>query len=159
MLLNGNRDRISQKQSFSHNVVVAQTGGGKTSSFIIPNIFTLDRCSMLVTDLSGELHKKTSGYMMKKGFEIKVINPTDLEISNRYNPLSSVESYKDILETANILISAEDPNPKDPFWNNGAKKMVEILTSTLIEQRNQLRASGIKDPEKYCNQTKRLLMC
>jgi len=151
LLLNGNRDRISAENSFSHLVVLAPTSGGKSSRYIIPNIFTLDNCSMLVTDLSGELYKKTSGHMREKGFDIKIINPTDLNLSNRYNPLSSVKTHKDILDTATILITSADPNPKDPFWNNGAKKMLELVITSLVEQRKKLKNSGVQDYNKYCN--------
>ena len=61
--MNGKASRISQANSFMHSIIVANTGRGKTSSFVIPNIFTLDNCSILVTDLSGDLFEKTSGKM------------------------------------------------------------------------------------------------
>jgi len=151
LLLNGLWDRISQKASFNHNIVVARIGGGKSSSFIIPNILKLNNCSILCTDLSGELHEKTSGYMARKGYDIKIINPAKLDISNRYNPLASVSTYKEILDVSAILINAGDPNPKDPFWNNGAKKLLEILITALVNQREIRSAKNIQDYDKYCN--------
>jgi type IV secretion system protein VirD4 len=151
LLLNGKRDRISQKNSFTHSLVVAPAGGGKTSSFIIPNIFTLDNCSILCTDLSGELYKKTSGKMKEKGFDIKIINPTKLDISNRYNPLSSIQTHKDILDTASILVNSGTNYGNDPFWNQGAKKLIEILITSLICQREQLKKLKFKDYDKFCN--------
>lgn len=151
LVLNGGLDRISQKASFTHSIVVAKTGGGKTSSFIIPNILKLDNCSILCTDLSGDLYEKTSGYMSQKGYDVKIINPTKLDISNRYNPLASISTYKEILDVASILINAGDPNPKDPFWNNGAKNLLAILITALVNQRETRKQSGIKEYDKYCN--------
>ncbi len=151
LLINGLRDRISQKTSFTHCLVVAKTGGGKTSSFIIPNILKLNNCSILCTDLSGELHKKTSGYMAKKGYDIKIINPTKLDISNRYNPLASITTYKEILDVSSILANSGVQHRSDPFWNHGAKKLIEILVTALVSQKEQRKQNNIKNHDKYCN--------
>jgi type IV secretory pathway TraG/TraD family ATPase VirD4 len=151
LLLNGKNDRMSQKNSFIHNLLVAPTGGGKTSSFIVPNIFSLDNCSILVTDLSGEIYTKTSGRMAQRGYDIKVLSTANISLSHRYNVLASVKTHKDILEVASILINSSDPNPKDPFWNNGAKKLLEILITLLIAQREKFKEYNVTDYDKYCN--------
>jgi len=135
LLVNGRRARLSIHNSFTHSIVLATTGGGKSSKFIIPNIFKLDNCSILCTDLSGELYKKTSGYMAKKGYKVQVINPSNLKQSSCYNPLSTVKTDKEILSIASILRNSGDPNPKDPFWNQGAKNILEIIITALIGQR------------------------
>lgn len=75
ILLDGQNKRLSPKDSFNHMAIIARTGGGKTTSYIIPNIFKLaqNNNSMIITDLSGELYEKTSGYLKKKGFKIHVL--------------------------------------------------------------------------------------
>jgi type IV secretory pathway TraG/TraD family ATPase VirD4 len=88
LLLNGKNDRLSAKNSFTHALLVARTGGGKTSSFIIPNILDRDNASILVTDLSGELYKKTSGFMKNIGYNVLCLNLIDPSLSNTYNPLA-----------------------------------------------------------------------
>jgi len=89
ILLDGKNKRLSEKESFNHLAVIARSGGGKTSAFIMPNIYKLatQNCSMVITDLSGEIYEKTSGYLKQRGFKIYVLDPENLEQSNRYNPL------------------------------------------------------------------------
>ena len=40
LLIDGQNSRISQKDSYEHVAVIAKPGSGKTTAFIIPNIFT-----------------------------------------------------------------------------------------------------------------------
>jgi type IV secretory pathway TraG/TraD family ATPase VirD4 len=145
LLLDGKNDRISLKNSFTHSIIVANTGRGKTSSFVIPNIFTLDNCSILTTDLSGELYLKTSGRMKQRGFEIKAINLADFNKSDTFNPLESVKTDSDILEVVEILISSSGMKNEDPFWNNGAKTILLIVISCLVNQREK------EGTREFCN--------
>lgn len=151
LLLNGKRDRMSESNSFTHCLVVAKTGGGKSSTFIIPNLLTLRNCSILCTDLSGELYRKTAGYMKKTGFDIQIMNPENLAMSSQYNPLESLRTHQDILDLAHILITSSNSNPNDPFWNNGAKKLLELVISVLVSQREKLKQAGSENPAKYCH--------
>jgi len=87
LLLDGYKSRLSQKKSFEHLAIIARTGAWKTSSFIIPNILTLDECSLIITDPSCEIRTKTEAILKEKWFKIIVLNPTNLEESQTYNPL------------------------------------------------------------------------
>ena len=145
LLMNGKTARISQNNSFTHSIIVANTGRGKTSSFVIPNIFTLDDCSILVTDLSGELFEKTSGKMKEKGFEVKAINLAEPFKSNTFNPLASVKTDRQILEVVEILLQAGSFSKEDAFWNNGTRTILKILISCLISQREK------EKNDVYCN--------
>ena len=122
LLMNGKKDRISPNHSFTHSIIVANTGRGKTSSFVIPNIFTLDNCSILVTDLSGGLYTQTSGKMKEKGFEIKTINLANTNKSSMFNPLASVKTDRDILEVVEILFNAGNVKSSDTFWDQGQEQ-------------------------------------
>ena len=50
LVLDGGASRLSADNSFRNLAVVATTGAGKTSSFILPNLLTLDDCSIVTTD-------------------------------------------------------------------------------------------------------------
>lgn len=145
LLMNGKTARISEKNSFTHSIIVANTGRGKTSSFVIPNIFTLDDCSILVTDLSGELYQKTSGKMQEKGFKIKTINLAESFKSSTFNPLASVRTDKDILEVVEILLNAGNFSKEDPFWSNGAKTILRLIIACLVKQREK------EQTDELCN--------
>jgi len=105
LLLDGKNKRLSLKESFNHLAVASRTGGGKTTAYVLPNIYKLanDNCSIVLTDLSGEIYEKTSGYLKSKGFKIYVLDPTDLKSSNRFNPLYYATSPSKIDKVAEIL--------------------------------------------------------
>ena len=125
LLLDGKDKRLSIKDSCNHLAVISRTGGGKTSTFVLPNIYKLanDKCSMVITDLSGEIYEKTSGYLKNKGFTIYVLDPLNLQGSNRFNPLYYAATPSKIDKVANILISSNTRGSisgDSQFWYDGA---------------------------------------
>jgi type IV secretory pathway TraG/TraD family ATPase VirD4 len=134
LLLNGRELRLSERVSFEHLAVIARTGAGKTSNYIIPNMFTLDNCSMVVTDLSGELFEKTSGYLWRrKGFDIQAINFSSVEDSFRYNPLAHIRGSEDVAELSHILIKSANPKAtaSEKYWLDGAEQLLTILINGI----------------------------
>jgi len=150
LLLNWLYDRLSRKDSYTNLLLVWKVWGGKSSWFAIPNLLKLDNCSILTVDISGELFLKTSWAMKAKWYEVKILNPTNLWISEKYNPLAFVSDHKSISEIAHILIHSSHSSKWDSFWNNGAMKLLEILIACLVLQRQKLKKSGIKDYSKFC---------
>ena len=137
LVLDGADKRLSQKESFNHMGIIARTGGGKTTGYIVPNILKLaqGKNSMVVTDLSGELYQKTSGFLKKKGFKIYVLDPEDLNTSIGYNPLYYALSSIEIDEIAEILIKSANPGQikaEDKMWLDGAKTFLTILIKVLV---------------------------
>lgn len=131
LVINGTTQRLSENDSFRNLAMIASTGWGKTSGYIIPNILTQNTGSMVITDPSGALFKQTSGALQKKGYSVKVLNPLDLEHSIRFNPFSGLNSYSEVDEIAHILVKTANPDAKDPFWNQGAEMIISILARTL----------------------------
>lgn len=137
VVLDGKNKRLSTKDSFNHMGIIARTGGGKTTGYIIPNIlkFANNNNSMIVTDLSGELYQKTSGYLKKKGFKVYVLDPEDLNVSLSYNPLYYALDSISIDEIVNVLIKSSNPGEvkqSDKIWLDGAKTFLNILIKALI---------------------------
>lgn len=134
LLIDGKSKRLSLKQSFEHVVVVARSGGGKTSRYIIPNLLTLDHCSIVVTDPSGEIHQKTSGYLQRKGYAVQVLNLDNPSQSLCYNPLAKARTVLEMTEVAHILIRSANPDyEKSPFWYGGAEIILDVLIKCLRE--------------------------
>ena len=137
LLLDGKDKRLSIKDSCNHLAVISRTGGGKTSTFVLPNIYKLanDNCSIVLTDLSGEIYEKTSGYLAQKGFKIYVLDPLNLQGSNRFNPLYYATSPSKIDKVANILISSNTKGSisgDSQFWYDGAKSLLSMVIKTLM---------------------------
>lgn len=136
LVIDGDSKRLDEKHSFNHIALFARSGAGKTTSYIIPNIFRLasSKASMVVTDLSGELFYKTSGFMQSRGYKVYVLDPENLSESIRYNPMYYATDSIAIDEMAEILIKSSNPNAsgEDKVWLDGAKSIIGILAKVLI---------------------------
>lgn len=125
--------RLSEKASFKSVLALGGMGAGKSSTYVIPNAFTLDNCSMVFTDTSGELYAQTSGYLASKGFEIQVFNLQDLDRSLAYNPLAHLTSFTDVHKTAQLLVNSSIKDA-DGFWNEGAVRIIRVIIQCLINR-------------------------
>ena len=138
LLVDGKSKRLSSKESFNHLALFSRTGGGKTTSYVLPNIYKLasQKCSMIITDLSGEIYNKTSAYLHSQGFKIYVLDPKHLDESIRYNPLEYAKDSMSIDMVSEILISSsglKGTKAEDKIWSDGAKNFISILIKVLNE--------------------------
>jgi type IV secretion system protein VirD4 len=132
LLIDGQSRRLSHEDSFRNLAVIATTGGGKSSAFIVPNILSLDDCSMVVTDPSGALYERTANDLKKRGFDVLKLDPRNLMDSIRYNPLDRARSFPEMNEIAHILVhTAAHGSNLDPFWLSGAQDILAILIKCL----------------------------
>ena len=132
LVLDGVDARLSADDSFRNLAVIATTGAGKTSSFILPNLLTLDDCSIVATDPSGTLYERTSGDLRKRGYDVVRLDPVNLGASIGYNPLSRANTSPEMQEIAHILIRTPNAGAKvDPFWVSGAEEITSIFIKCL----------------------------
>lgn len=136
LLVDGKNKRLSAKESFNHLALFSRTGGGKTTSYVLPNVYKLasGNCSMVITDLSGEIYDKTSAYLHNQGFKIYVLDPKNLDESIRYNPLEYAKDSMSIDMVSEILIASsglKGTKAEDKIWSDGAKNFISILIKVL----------------------------
>ena len=83
-------------KTFPHALIVAPTGRGKTTGFVIPNLLTWEG-SAVVLDVKGENFEATARHRRKQGDKIFRFAPTDFEDrrTHRYNPLLRISELKD----------------------------------------------------------------
>ena len=126
--------QISRKKSFQNVMVVGGVGTGKTTTQAIPSLLKMDNCSMVVTDLSGELLQATGHDLERRGFEVVVLNLMDINRGCFYNPLALLKTPTDIAQAAHILVKSSSAmrDSKDPFWNAGAERILRILMSCML---------------------------
>ena len=122
--------RLSLKESYKNLCLVAPTGSGKTTRFVIPNILNCSG-SAVVTDPAGELFKLTSGHMEKRGYKIQVLNPADITGSFRFNPLMRFNSPQQLKQIATTIGNSID-SKGDPFWSIMAKNIIFVCLSALV---------------------------
>lgn len=124
------RHRLSLGNSYKNLALVAPTGSGKTTRFLIPSLLNVEG-SAVVTDPSGEIYRMTSGHLEERGFRIKVLEPADLSRSLRFNPLEYFRSPQELRSLAASL--AENGAGNDRFWMIGATNILYICLRALVE--------------------------
>jgi type IV secretory pathway TraG/TraD family ATPase VirD4 len=129
-LVLSHNNRLPLEESYKNLCLVAPTGTGKTSTFVIPNILQCEG-SMVVTDPAGEIYKKTSGHMKEKGYNIQVLQPTNLDHSIRFNPLVRYKNQQQLRQLAAILNSNVASDKSDPFWTTAALNIIYISLCAL----------------------------
>lgn len=141
--------RLSEEDSFKNLCLIAPTGAGKTTRFLIPALLSIQG-SAIVTDPSGEIFSKTSGYL-KDRFDLRVLQPANLLDSIRFNPLHRCYTEQDFKRIAVILANSTTSGHSEPIWSIGAS---HILFITLLALREVYK----KDPSQMHLGNARLLL-
>lgn len=133
LLIDGKDKRLSVSESFQNVCFAARVGAGKTTKYIIPNV--LDKAkqnlSMVVHDPKGEVHQATSGYLAANGYKVVVFNPHHVSESNLFNPFCEAKNAIELELIAETLIWSGNPAESDPYWNNGATRILSALIKCL----------------------------
>lgn len=135
VLIDGVGKRLSVKDSLAHVAVIAKSGFGKTTGYIIPNI--IDRIrqgdSVVVLDPSRELYERTHRFADKHNYQVLVVDPTDPTL-NSFNPFYGL-TYADMSDLRSIstsLILSRYGNDKEPIWNDGAISLIFFFAKCLV---------------------------
>ncbi len=135
VLIDGKNKRLSDIDSFQAVGIFSPPGRGKTTGYIVPNILNKaqQKCSMLISDPSGEIFEKTSGYLASKGYDIQVICPSEPELSAQFNPFEGLD-HRHIDELGALcqsIVLSKYGGDKEQIWNDGAIDIEEIIAKTL----------------------------
>ncbi|MDQ7860994.1 type IV secretory system conjugative DNA transfer family protein [Peribacillus frigoritolerans] len=107
----------------------------------MPNVLHEKECSLVVTDPKGEVYELTSEVKRRQGYEVHVVNFSEMGYSDRYNPFDYVREEVQASTVANAIIASKnDPKRKD-FWYNAQFSLLKALILYAIhelppEQRN-----------------------
>lgn len=121
-----------------HSLVIASSGMGKTTSYIIPSLLSMrPQQSAVVFDPGGDVFSITSGWLIKQGFKVKVIDFENHERSEKFNALFRAKDDLSIQKVASILIDVnyQDGKVSDPFWTDGAKSILTLLLQALLNEK------------------------
>lgn len=129
----GDSNKIKYFKEFTHSMLVALTGAGKTRRIILESIcmqIMFGKC-ILNTDIKGELFYYTSDFAKSHGYKVIVVDLNNPQKSNCYNFLQPV---LDALEEGN-----REYNSKIEGFNKNKKIRQEEIKSKLeldIESEN-----------------------
>lgn len=117
--------RLSAEESFKNLILMAPSGFGKTTRYVIPNLLELEG-SAVVTDPSGEIYRATSGELARRGFAIQVLQPAAPGSSLRFNPLHYFRSDTELRRLATVLAGTVGGDERDAFWRIGATDVLHF---------------------------------
>lgn len=123
----------------NNDLIIGISGSGKTRSYVKPNILQANE-SMIVVDTKGSLYEETKDVLEEAGYEIWLLDLTDMENSlTGYNPLSFIRydaindeyNEQDIASVAMVLCPIE--SDREPFWDYAARLQLEALIAYVLE--------------------------
>lgn len=90
------RTKLLCSTVFPHALIVAPTGRGKTSGFVIPNLLAF-KGSAVILDVKGDCFQATARHRSAQGDKVYRFAPVDWHDrrSHRYNPLLRIAELKD----------------------------------------------------------------
>ena len=97
----------------AHTLVIGTTGSGKTTTFINPTVQILantkGKPSMLISDPKGELYTLHAKSLIKRGYDVKVLDLRNPYCSIRWNPLEKpYEMYQEMLSLEDKVVANEE---------------------------------------------------
>jgi type IV secretory pathway TraG/TraD family ATPase VirD4 len=140
----GNRMSIPNEERNRHVLIIAKTGGGKTTKAILPVLYNDCLCperSTIVIDSKPEMWGKLAGMTRKYNprKNLMLFNPLDPTRSMSWNILSKVTDDTDAKLIANTIIMATDvANSKQdsPFFRNNALQLLNAMMVGLLNDPN-----------------------
>jgi type IV secretion system protein VirD4 len=133
-----NHFKITRKASFSNAAIIGVTGSGKSTRLIIPTALSLTNCSLLIHDPSQEIGEKTMPRRLQSG-PVKVINFSDEQVSDGFNPLSRCTDEYEISKLAHQIVVTSDKNSGDDYWQLSSKDLLKSMIMLLFHQPPEYR--------------------
>lgn len=97
----------------AHTLIIGTTGSGKTTTFINPTVQILantkGKPSMLISDPKGELYALHAKSLIKRGYDVKVLDLRNPYCSIRWNPLEKpYKMYQEMLSLEDKVVVNEE---------------------------------------------------
>ena len=114
-------------------LVIGGSGAGKTRFYVKPNVMQ-SNCSMVVLDPKGEILRDTGYMLMKKGYQVRVLDLIEMSRSHCYNPFVYLRDDNDVQRLVTNLFKSTTPKgatSQDPFWDTAAQMLLLALVFYL----------------------------
>lgn len=129
----------------SHNlneIVIGGSGAGKSFRKIKPDIMQMTG-SYVVTDPSGELYRDCAKVLRENGYNVRVLNLTNISLSNSYNPFVYMVEEQDVLNIADLFMkNSAGEGEKEDFWSGAAQDMLVMIMLYLFKADDEVKSFG-----------------
>ena len=95
-----------------NTLVVGGSGAGKTLFYAKPNLLQASNNSYIILDPKGEILRNTGYLLEKEGFDIKVLDLVNMNLSNGYNPFVYLKTDNDVQKLVTNLFNSTTPKRK-----------------------------------------------
>lgn len=138
-LLDGKAVCIPEKTMLNSNIAVyGASGSKKTRAFCVNRILqgaagmnpdTLEGGeSLIICDPKSELYEKTSEYLRKKGYVVKMFNLVQPENSDSWNCLAEVDGQELMAQLfVDVIIKNTSGAKGDHFWDSAEMNLLKAL--------------------------------
>ncbi|WP_342472387.1 type IV secretory system conjugative DNA transfer family protein [Metasolibacillus sp. FSL H7-0170] len=128
-----------------HTMVIGITRSGKGETFVFPMIDVQSRSknkpSLVINDPKGELAAASYDTLIARGYDVYVFNLLQQYMGMGFDPIKIVvdawkrgdSSLAQQYANSVAFMLYNDPNAKDPFWNNSAKSLVTAIILAMVE--------------------------
>jgi type IV secretion system protein VirD4 len=111
-------------------LVSGGSGSAKTRGYAKPNLLQANT-NYVVTDPKQELLDATGGLLKDKGYDIRVLNLVNFDLSDGYNPFRYLRDDKDVLRLVNNLIQStttpKGAHESDPFGPSPKTALLQAI--------------------------------
>lgn len=115
---------------------IGGSGSGKTRFYAKPNVMQANT-SFVITDPKGEVLRDTGHLMKELGYDVKIVDLINMNLSYGYNPFAYIQSDNDVLKLVTNLIRNTTPksaNSADPFWEKTETALLQALILYLYHE-------------------------
>ena len=143
-----NRPKDPKTARNKNVLIIGGSGSGKTRFWLKPNLMQCASetypVSFVVTDPKGSIVVECGKLLLRKGYEIRILNTINFKKSMHYNPFAYLHSEKDILKLVTTLIAntkgGDEKNSGD-FWTQAEALLYSALIAYIhyeapIEEQN-----------------------
>lgn len=125
-----------------NELVVAGSGAGKSFRKVQPDIMQMWG-SYVITDPKGELYRNCYKLLKENGYNIKVLNLININLSDSYNPFAYMSSEQDVLEVCSLFMSASaGEDEKEDFWVGTALELLTAVSIYLFKTEDEVKCFG-----------------
>lgn len=138
----------------AHTLIIGTTGSGKTTTFISPTIQILantkSKPSMLISDPKGELYALHAKSLLKRGYDVKILDLRNPYCSIRWNPLEKpFEMYQEMLSLDNKVSVNEEEGYY--IFENKIYYDKDELNAVIQVKKQELFDEGYEDLNDICS--------
>ena len=142
LILSNEHILSTNNNSNLHTLVISPSGGGKTVSYLEPNLMHCGEDNLIVRVSKRSLVEKYKPHFKNKGYHIYDLNLAHPEQTNKdsvcYDPMACVTDESTAHLFAERIVNMDDTRgtSADPYWQSAATQLLESIIFLVLSENN-----------------------